>query len=74
MNGTWKPTENDLQKGRLSGFGATVNVINGGVECGKGLELAKTAHRYQYYQFFCRYLKVSPGENILCSDQKPFGQ
>ena len=74
MDGNWKPNENDLQKGRVPGFGATVNVINGGVECGSGTELEKTAYRYKYYQFFCNYFQVSPGENISCSNQKPFGQ
>jgi len=75
MDGTWKPTENDLQKGRIPGFGATVNVINGGVECGKGgNEFEKTGYRYKYYLYFCHYLNVSPGENISCSNQKPFGQ
>ena len=73
MAGKWKPTENDLLKGRVPGFGATVNVINGGVEC-NGAKLDKTAYRYQYYQYFCDYFHVSPGENINCSSQKPFGQ
>jgi len=73
MSGKWKPTENDLLKGRVPGFGATVNVINGGVEC-NGAKLDKTAYRYQYYQYFCDYFHVSPGENINCSTQKPFGQ
>lgn len=74
MAGTWKPTPNDLQKGRVPGFGATVNVINGGVECGTGSELEKTSFRYQYYLYFCNYFKVSPGDNVSCSNQKPFGQ
>lgn len=74
ITGTWKPNANDLLKGRLSGFGATVNVINGGVECGNGTDLEKTAYRYKYYQYFCKYFQVSPGENISCSNQKPFGQ
>jgi len=73
MSGKWKPTENDLLKGCVPGFGATVNVINGGVEC-NGAKLDKTAYRYQYYQYFCDYFHVSPGENINCSTQKPFGQ
>lgn len=72
--GNWKPNENDILKGRLPGFGATVNVINGGVECGKGIDLEKTSYRYAYYQYFCNYLKVSPGDNIQCNSQKPFGQ
>jgi len=74
MVGNWKPTPNDLQKGRFPGFGATVNVINGGVECGLGKDLEKTTYRYEYYQYFCRYFHVSSGENINCSSQKPFGQ
>lgn len=74
MTGNWKPTLSDLQKGRVPGFGATVNVINGGVECGIGTELNETAHRYKYYQYFCNYFHVSPGSNISCSNQQPFGQ
>jgi hypothetical protein len=74
MTGKWQPTENDLQKGRVPGFGATVNVINGGVECGTGKDMEKTTYRYRYYQYFCNYFNVLPGENISCSNQKPFGQ
>ncbi|MBF8456869.1 chitinase [Kaistella sp. G5-32] len=74
MNGNWKPNEKDIQNGRLPGFGATVNVINGGVECGNGTDLQKTKYRYEYYKYFCDYFKVSPGDNISCSTQKPFGQ
>ncbi len=70
----WVPTSDDVQKGRLAGFGATVNVINGGIECGTGEDSPKTKYRYQYYQYFCNYFQVSPGDNISCSSQKPFGQ
>ena len=42
----------DIQKGRLPGFGATVNVINGGVECGSGADIPKPQYRYQYYQYY----------------------
>ena len=72
--GKWEPTSNDKLNGRVPGFGATVNVINGGVECGNGTELEKTAYRYKYYMYFCDYFHVSSGENISCSNQKPFGQ
>jgi basic endochitinase B len=74
MVNKWIPNENDLLKGRLPGFGATVNVINGGVECGTGKDLEKTSYRYQYYLYFCNYFKVTPGDNINCANQKPFGQ
>ncbi|HEY5368645.1 MAG TPA: chitinase [Hanamia sp.] len=74
MIGKWVPTNDDIQKGRLPGFGATVNVINGGVECGTINEQPKTLYRYKYFQFFCDYFHVSPGENISCKTQRPFGQ
>ncbi len=74
MTGKWRPTAIDSAGGRLPGFGATVNVINGGVECGKGRNMEETANRYQYYRYFCNYFHVSPGDHIECADQKPFGQ
>lgn len=74
MIGNWIPNANDSLKGRLPGFGATVNVINGGVECGSGTSLSKTQYRYDYYEYFCKYFNVSPGENVSCENQKPFGQ
>lgn len=74
MTGTWKPTENDIAKGRVAGFGATVNVINGGVECGFGKDMEKTSYRYAYYRYFCQYFRVTPGENITCTTQTPFGR
>jgi hypothetical protein len=74
MSGEWVPTADDRTKGRVPGFGATVNIINGGVECGSGTDRAQTLHRYQYYRYFCAYLKVSPGEHVGCADQTPFGR
>lgn len=72
--GKWVPTPEDIEKGRLPGFGATVNIINGGIECGSGEDLQKTKNRYQYYQYFCTYFHVIPGINISCKYQKPFGE
>jgi len=71
MTGKWVPTANDTLNGRMPGFGATVNVINGGIECGKQAN-EKTQYRYEYYKYFCNYLHVAPGDNIECATQKPF--
>lgn len=68
----WVPSEKDVAAGRLPGFGAVVNVINGGIECNSAPAVAK--YRYGYYQFFCTYFQVDPGPNADCSAQKPFGQ
>lgn len=74
MVGKWVPTQSDTLKGRVPGFGATINIINGGVECGNAIEQKRTLYRYKYYTFFCDYFHVSPGENISCKTQRPFGR
>lgn len=56
------------------GFGATINIINGGIECGKGTELPQTRHRIDFYRTFCEYLKTTPGEDTGCAEQSPYGQ
>lgn len=72
MYGLWKPNALDTAGGRTPGFGAVVNVINGGIECNAAL--ATTQFRYGYYLYFCKYFQVDPGPYITCTDQKPFGQ
>lgn len=74
MVSKWVPTQKDKDAGRVPGFGATVNVINGGIECGLGKRLEKTKYRFGYYLYFCKYFKVTPGNNVDCNNQKPFGR
>ncbi len=51
---------------RTSGFGMTINIINGGIECGKGQQTPQAQHRIQLYQQFTQMLDVTPGENLSC--------
>lgn len=74
MTGQWIPTARDTAGGRLPGFGTTVNVINGGLECNTSRPLEKTRYRYAYYHYFCTLLRVPPGGNADCNAQKPFTQ
>ena len=74
MTGKWKPTGDDIKKGRVPGFGATVNVFNGAIECGHKTDEGSTGYRYKYYQYYCKYFGVAPGPNIECSPQRPFGR
>lgn len=74
VSGEWTPGAGDRANGRFPGFGVTVNIINGGVECGTGKDQDRTLHRYQYYRYFCAFLRVTPGEHVGCADQRPFGQ
>ena len=50
-----------------NGFGATINAINGGLECGSNpSNLAGQQHRIQLYQSYCGTLGVDPGSNLSC--------
>jgi hypothetical protein len=40
MSGGWTPNTADKQNGRKPGFGSTINIINGGLECGVAITRA----------------------------------
>lgn len=73
MYDLWKPSPKDIAGGRTPGFGAVVNVINGGIECDYATT-ASSKYRYGYYLYFCKYFNVDPGPGVECANQKPFGQ
>lgn len=49
-----------------SGFGMTINIINGGIECGKGQPTPQALDRIQLYQQYTKMLNVDPGPNLYC--------
>lgn len=54
---------------RNSGFGKTISIINGGIECGPNASpqgRQEAQNRINFYQDFCQKLGVSPGENLSC--------
>jgi hypothetical protein len=72
MTGKWTPTARDSAANRRPGFGTTVNIVNGGIECGLPHPLDKTIYRYAYYHYFCTWLQVPAGDNADCNTQRPF--
>ena len=42
----------------FSGFGSTIMIINGGIECGHGYEKPQATNRQNYYKNFAKYFKV----------------
>ncbi|WP_146052789.1 glycoside hydrolase family 19 protein [Aquimarina sp. I32.4] len=52
MVSRWVPNELDITKNRVPGLGMTVNIINGGVECGQGTEKPQVLDRIGYYERF----------------------
>lgn len=71
MTGSWSPSSADNAANRRPGFGVTINIINGGLECNKNS--AEADRRVQYYKKFCSLFGVDPGQNLDCRSQKPFG-
>ncbi len=59
MVGNWTPTPYDQERNRKSGFGMTINIINGGVECGSGTEINKVIHRIGHYNRFAGIVGVN---------------
>lgn len=72
ITGIWKPSAADQSAGRVAGYGATTNIINGGLECGQGWK-AQVEDRIGFYKRYCDIFKVGYGNNLDCYNQRPFG-
>lgn len=57
--GKFVPTAEQLAIGLKPGFGSTVNIINGGVECGGSQENTKVLNRIAHYQRYTGLKQVS---------------
>jgi chitinase len=71
ITGRWTPSAADLAAGRRPGFGVTIDVINGGLEChmpGDG----RVADRIGFYMRYTTLLGVSPGSDVDCATMSSF--
>ncbi|CAA7391524.1 unnamed protein product [Spirodela intermedia] len=71
ITGRWTPSAADVAAGRQPGYGVITNIINGGLECGRGPD-GRVADRIGFYNRYCNILGVSPGANLDCYNQRPF--
>ncbi|KAK9129292.1 hypothetical protein Sjap_009779 [Stephania japonica] len=71
ITGRWTPSDADRQAGRVPGYGVITNIINGGIECGKGPN-PQVQDRIGYYQRYCGLLGVSTNDNLDCYSQRSF--
>ena len=72
ITGRWKPSGADQAAGRKPGYGTVTNIINGGLECGKGVD-GRVADRIGFYKRYCDILGIGYGDNLDCYNQKSFG-
>ncbi|KAK9948277.1 hypothetical protein M0R45_003861 [Rubus argutus] len=71
ITGRWNPSAPDKSAGRVPGYGVITNIINGGLECGHGVD-NRVASRIGFYKRYSNLLGVSPGGNLDCYNQRPF--
>lgn len=67
--GKWTPGAQDLQLGRRPGFGMTIDIINGGIEC-SGQDPAARKNREDrigFYRHFASLLNVPVGKDCDCT-------
>ncbi|WP_316803868.1 chitinase [Pedobacter nototheniae] len=74
ITGKWKPTAAESQKGYTSGFGMTINIINGKLECGKGQNVPAMKDRIGFYQHFLEIFKIKDVNcSCSCAQMQPAG-
>jgi len=73
MTGKWRPNAADNAAGRTPGFGMTINIVNGAVECNKGENVYSMNDRIGFYRYFLRKLGVSdPNCACSCGKMRPY--
>ena len=72
IEGDWSPGAGDKLRGLKLGFGLTTNIINGGIECGKGSETEQARNRANYFKEFAKYLSVRVEGELGCGRMKSF--
>jgi hypothetical protein len=66
MIGKWQPNAADKSANRTPGFGMTINIINGEVECNKGENIFSMNDRIGFYKYFLKSFGISDA-NCACS-------
>ena len=65
MTGGWTPSAADVTAGRMPGFGMTINIINGGLECNRPTD-GRVDDRVGFFTRYCGLLGVDVGANLYC--------
>jgi len=73
--GKWQPDAEDIRLGRKAGFGMTINIINGGIECkSQNPEIkANREDRIGFYKHFSSLLQTPVEKDCDCYGMAPYG-
>ena len=76
MTDQWHPTAVDIKNNRKPGFGTVINIVNGGLECGKDRGADKDLKANNRIDAYQRILSIigAPKDtlNLDCKDSKDF--
>lgn len=73
MVGNWTPSSADIAAGRdKSKFGATINIINGREECGKGDNEYRAADRIGFYERYSKEMNIPKEDYCDCGQMTPW--
>ncbi|USD41733.1 chitinase [Vibrio sp. SCSIO 43135] len=73
---TWTPSQREIDAGIGYGFGTTINVINGGIECGEqNKEKGQPVNRIRYWEGLSSHYQIplEADEKNTCWQQTPYG-
>ncbi|EKO3536009.1 chitinase [Vibrio fluvialis] len=73
---TWVPSQREIDAGIDYGFGTTINVINGGIECGEqNKDKGQPVNRIRYWEGLAEHYQIpqQPDEKNTCWQQTPYG-
>lgn len=73
---TWTPSQRELDAGIGYGFGTTINVINGGIECGaQNKDKGQPVNRIRYWEGLAAHyqIPIEADEKNTCWQQTPYG-
>ncbi|OEF23126.1 glycoside hydrolase family 19 protein [Vibrio rumoiensis] len=73
---TWTPSQRELDAGIGYGFGTTINIINGGIECGEQNKTkGQPVNRIRYWEGLAAHFQIpiEADEKNTCWQQTPYG-
>ena len=69
MTGFFEPNAIDTSKGMTASFASTINIINGGLECGKGKGYDKVVKRGEYFTEWLKFFGLPAESDLDCGSQ-----
>lgn len=69
MTGWFTPNSIDLSSNITNSFATTINIINGGLECGKGFGYDKVVKRGEYFLEWLNFFGLPAESDLDCGNQ-----